>query len=180
MHVAWWQWLTRAALLALTVTAVGCSVQHTQEGATLDPSKRWVLLPVVNDSQTPRAGQRVEAMVATLLRRRGVDLAVYPPRPQRSGLPDFDDAGRYQRALEWARGQDFDYAVTGSVAEWRYKSGLDGEPAVGLTLRVVALPDERPVWQSSGARSGWGRSSLAGTGQRVAAQLLEQLRLSER
>ncbi|MNP78015.1 hypothetical protein D3C76_1755480 [compost metagenome] len=66
--------------------------------------------------------------------------------------------------------------LTGSVEEWQYKSGLDGEPAVGISLRVVEVSSGRVLWSKSGARAGWSRESLAGTAQQVIETLVSALR----
>ena len=46
-------------------------------------------------------------------------------------LPELDERRRAELALRWAKDKGFLYGVTGSVEEWRYRNGLDGEPAVG-------------------------------------------------
>ena len=77
----------------------------------------------------------------------------------------------------WARKQDFDYVITGSIEEWQYKNGLDGEPAVGISLQVVDPASNQTVWSNSVARSGWSRESLAGSAQKVLKKLVNKLRV---
>ena len=79
------------------------------------------------------------------------------------------------RHQQWLQQQGGDYLVTGSVEEWRYKSGLDGEPAVGLSLKITSLSDNRIVWSGSASRSGWPRESLSGTAQKVIQQLTDDI-----
>ena len=67
--------------------------------------------------------------------------------------------------------------MTGSVEEWQYKNGLDGEPAVGISLQIVEPASGRVLWSNSGARAGWSRESLAGTAQKVLRKLVSDLRL---
>ncbi|MCY1405315.1 hypothetical protein D9M71_205530 [compost metagenome] len=67
--------------------------------------------------------------------------------------------------------------VTGSVEEWQYKNGLDGEPAVGVSLQVLETSSGKLLWSRSGARAGWSRESLAGTAQTVLRDLVGNLRL---
>jgi len=83
------------------------------------------------------------------------------------------DAG--ERALAWARAAGVRYALTGSVTEWRYRVGVDGEPAVGLSLRVIDLADGRTVWSATGARSGWSREALSAVAQKLARDLVAPL-----
>jgi hypothetical protein len=167
-----------AALLAIC-TLEACTVREVQLGPPLDRASRWVLLPLRNQTETPQAGERAEAILSTLLRARGLaDLADFRSPSESAGeLPELDERRRTERALAWARKQGYLYAVGGSVEEWRYRNGLDGEPAVGLTLQVVELLSGRVVWSASGARAGWGRDTLAGTAQQVLKSLLGELKL---
>jgi hypothetical protein len=162
--------------MLLALVPVGCLVKQVNPGPKLDVHARWVLLPVQNHGETPQAGERMEAILGTLLRARcGVDLRTYPTPKEDNGLPELDDRRRYDAALAWARQEGFAYGVTGSVEEWRYRNGLDGEPAVGVTVQIVDLGTDRVVWSASGSRSGWGRDTVSGTAQKLLASLLESL-----
>lgn len=169
----------RGLVMLLAAALTSCGVQQTQQTSALDTDARWAMLPVANHSQTVQAGKRAGTVVATLLRSRGVDLADYErPAGSDSDLPELDERKRQQQARAWAREQGFDYGVTGSVAEWRYKSGLNGQPAVGLTLRVIDLNSGETIWSATGADTGWGRESLAGTGHELASELIAGLPLT--
>jgi len=80
-------------------------------------------------------------------------------------------------ALKWAREQGIRYALTGAVDEWRYKVGVDGEPAVGLALRIVDVQSGQVVWSSVGAKSGWSRDSLAGVAQKLMRAMFASARI---
>jgi hypothetical protein len=65
------------------------------------------------------------------------------------------------------------YALTGAVDEWRYKVGIDGEPAVGLTLQIINLTDgDRVVWSAAGSKSGWSREALSAVAQKLIKDML--------
>jgi polysaccharide biosynthesis protein PelC len=168
-----------AGCLAALVGSAGCMVREVQKGPALDMRSRWVLLPLRNQTETPQAGEKAEAILATLLRARGLqDIAGYTPPGEAAGvLPELDERRRAEGALKWAKERGFLYGVTGSVEEWRYRNGLDGEPAVGLSVQVVDLPSQRVVWSASGARAGWGRDTLAGTAQELLKALLKEMAL---
>ena len=70
------------------------------------------------------------------------------------------------------------FAVMGSVEEWRYKVGIDGEPAVGVSLIVVDLSTDRVVWSASGGKSGWSRQALSAVAQTLLTDIFASLRLS--
>jgi len=164
-------------LLPLLLLLTACSNQQVQEDVTLPKNVRWALLPMVNLSETPRAGERAQRLVETALRTRGLSPLLAPAPQRQEKLPLFDDRVRLDQALAWARRKRIRYGVSGSVEEWRYKSGLDGEPAVGLSLRVIEIPSGRVVWAASGARTGWGYANLSGTAAKVIDDLLNALHL---
>ena len=134
------------------------------------------LLPLINFSRAPQAGERSEQILLSVLAEEGLRPRMYPVVTQ-SEMPLLDDRERFNQALEWARQENLDYVVSGSVEEWQYKSGLDGEPAVGISLQVIEPNTGRVVWSNSGARAGWSRESLAGTAQKVLRKLVGDLTL---
>ena len=172
--------MTLQKQIALTLLVFGlwaCTVHHMQTSSPLPQKARWVVLPVVNLAEAPLAGEKVESLLDNALRLHGLkDLRrLSLSGPQADDLL-LNDQRRYELALESAR-QGAGFAVTGSVQEWRYKTGLDGEPAVGLTLQVVELPSGRILWTASGAKTGWGYANVSGTAQKLIAELLEGLTL---
>jgi len=43
-----------------------------------------------------------------------------------------------------------------------------------VTLRIVDLSDNKVLWSGAGGKSGWSRESLAGVGQKLIRDMLEQ------
>lgn len=171
----------RTTLLWLcTLLLAGCAstTSSTVGTETLDPQARWVLLPVVNSTETPQAGLSTEALVEHHLLGRGVaGLQRYPAKLSRDSLFEPTERKLSEEAQSWAREQGARYAITGSVEEWRYKVGLDGEPVVGVTLRIIDLGSGRVVWSASGARSGWSRDGLSAVAHQLIGGLLAGVRL---
>jgi polysaccharide biosynthesis protein PelC len=62
--------------------------------------------------------------------------------------------------------------VYGAVDEWRYKVGVDGEPAVGLVFQVKDLSNGQVVYSASGGKSGWSREALSAVAQKLTVELL--------
>ncbi|RMF17142.1 MAG: penicillin-binding protein activator LpoB [Gammaproteobacteria bacterium] len=163
----------------LSLLLGGCSVlRSAPETEPLDTRATWVMLPFANLAQAPQAGERIEAITAALLRAERLKVRDYPHPAEKSPLLMTNDQARFNTALAWARQQAAQYGVTGSVNEWRYKAGLDGEPAVGVTLRVIDIKRGEVLWTATGARSGWGREGLAMAAQTVLEDLLSDLPLS--
>ncbi len=169
------KWLMMALLTGL---AAACSTQRVEKSEVLSRQASWALLPIVNQSQTPQAGERVEALVETELRVLGLRPRHYPVTKEHNPLALLDEEGRFRNGLRWARKEGIQYGVTGSVQEWRYKSGLDGEPAAGISLRVIDVATGDILWAASGSRTGWGYESVSGTATKLVHKLLGAIRLS--
>jgi hypothetical protein len=115
-------------------------------------------------------------MVEHQLRRKGVSqLQHYPAALSRDSLFEPTERKVAEEAQQWARAQGARYALLGSVQEWRYKAGIDGEPAVGVSLQVLDLSSGQVVWSVSGAKSGWSRQALSAVAQGLLTELLDGL-----
>jgi PBP1b-binding outer membrane lipoprotein LpoB len=166
------------ALVPLALALSACSTIDVAPRAELDRSMRWVVLPLINHTETPGAGQRASAVVETVLRTRGIsDVQGAPVALSAETLFEAADAQAQlqDKALAWARASGARYAVGGTVTEWRYKVGVDGEPAVGLTLQVIDLATGRVVWSAAGGRTGWSREALSAVAQKLARDLTAAL-----
>jgi TolB-like protein len=161
------------------LSACATSIQSSSNPITLDPGVKWVLLPITNHTDTPQAGLAAESILEHQLRWRGIsNLQHYPAALTRDSLFEPTERKATDEAEKWARDQGARYALVGSVQEWRYKVGIDGEPAVGVALKVVDLLSGQVVWSASGAKSGWSRQALSAVAQAVLADMLATISLS--
>jgi TolB-like protein len=171
----------RTLLLAALASAVlaACAVtDYNHGGATLARDAKWALLPIANHTDVPQAGLRAEAIADGVLRSRGVaSLLHYPATLSPETLLDPAERNTQADAQKWAREAGVRYGLTGAVDEWRYKVGIDGEPAVGIALQVIDLESGAVVWSGVGARSGWSREALAAVAQKLIRELLDSARL---
>jgi TolB-like protein len=162
------------ALLALLAS---CSTLDVgSKPPVLANAGELVVLPIANYTETPDAGQRAESIAQSILHQKGFVVRSYPNEDGANSLIGSVDRAQTQ-ALTWAHTTGAQYALSGSVQEWRYKVGVDGEPVVSLTFNLVNLKTGAIVWSATGSRSGWSRSSVAGVGQTLIRQLLSPLAL---
>ncbi len=161
----------------------GCSVMQQNEHAVqLTDDSTFVVLPFRNLAQTPQAGQKTASLVSALLRTQGLKVIDSPQSLQSPALSSdllSDDEALIQDSINWARNSGAQYGVSGSVDEWRYKSGLDGEPAVGITLNIIELETGDVIWTTTGARTGWGREGVAMAARTLLSDLLSDLPVSQ-
>ncbi len=153
----------------------GCSTLHTTPKTTkLDTSAQWVLVPSINNTETPQAGARLDSITASLLRVNGVNqLSVYQSNTNNESLFDLADRRNQEQALNAVKSTGAKYAVAASVDEWRYKVGLDGEPAAGVTVNIIDLSTGQVVWSGTAAKTGWSREAVSAIAQKTVDQLLK-------
>ncbi|MDQ0139807.1 penicillin-binding protein activator LpoB [Cupriavidus necator] len=162
--------------LGAALWLAGCAVTDVGRAPALARGETIAVLPIVNYTETPQAGLRAEAIAESLLKTGGVaSLKRYPAALNPETLFEPAERGAVGKALEWARAEKARYALTGAVQEWRYKVGVDGEPAVGISLQLLDVNSGEVVWSATGSDSGWSRASLAGTAQKLLRRLLAPL-----
>ncbi|MBS0611176.1 MAG: penicillin-binding protein activator LpoB [Proteobacteria bacterium] len=151
-----------------------CSTLDQGRAPQLERQAGWVVLPFANHTETPLAGQRAEAIAQSLLAAQDVgQVRRAPVSSPQEGLFNAADAQRAEDALTWAREQKLRYALAGSVEEWRYKVGVDGEPAAGVTLQILDVATGDTLWSGSGGQSGWSREALSAVAQKLIRKLLQ-------
>ncbi len=155
----------RYVLIGLTLSSLGAcsSMAHMPQAVTLDPGASIVVLPTINNTETPLAGERMDDLANSLLPVLGLTSAVQTPAEDTSRLPDGSPHDRWhqEQALAWSKQQHVRYALAISLMEWRYKVGLDGEPAVGMNVSILDVDSGHILWSGSAARSGWGRQAVS-------------------
>ena len=165
-------------LMLAFVFLAGCSVMQSEQGSPIPKNAQFAVLPLVNLSQTPQAGDQAASVLTAILRAKGSqNVTLYLPDDRNPLL--YDSSERHREALQSARRDQAEYLFTGTVEEWRYKSGLDGEPAVGITLEIRRAEDNRVVWSGTSARTGWGREGLSVAAHRVLDKLADAMPLSD-
>lgn len=167
----WWfqSWMMAGLLLLLSA----CSTLDIGTPPAFEAGATWAVLPFANFTETPQAGLRAERIAESLLHSRlQAALKRYPAKLNSETLFEPAERQASEAALEWARAEKVRYALTGSVEEWRYKVGIDGEPAVGISLQVVDVVSSQVLWSATGAASGMSRQALSATAQKLIRRLL--------
>ena len=166
----------RALILLMWLGALaGCTVITTAKPPALAANATWVMLPIANYTDTPQAGLRAEAITESLMIASGRRVVRYPMELRADGAFEPADKKAPDAAMAWARKSDATYALVGAVDEWRYKVGIDGEPAVGVAFSVIELSTGKTIWSATGARTGWSREGLSAVAQKLIQRLLRDI-----
>ena len=179
---SWWRRATLSVCAFAVLGLSACAVTSTGSNATTAPlpaNEKWAMLPLLNRTETPLAGLRAESIVEPLLVQHGLtQLQIYPSSLAKDSMLAADDRAGVDAAKQWAQSQNIRYVVGGSVDEWRYKVGVDGEPAVGISLMVWDLQTGQVVWSGVGGKSGYSREALSAVAQKLINKLIDDLPLA--
>lgn len=167
--------------LALFISAcTGSIIQHSAPVA-INPAYKIAVIPFANNTETPLAGERAMSITAAELQSFGMrNLVVYQSQTQGKILfPGMNKIQSQKTLFAWARQSHARFVVTGSVNEWSYKVGLDGEPVVGLEMQLIDLVTERIIWTAVASKSGGSRVAVSTVAQQVIDSMLKGLSNSQ-
>ncbi len=160
-----------ALCAGLLLLAGGATHTRNTQDVRLSADATWLVLPLVNRTTTPQAGLAAQAIVEAVIAEHGVThRQAYQADDDEGVLFEASSRASREAMRQWAAGRG-DYVITGVVHEWRYKTGVDGEPAVGVMIEIRDATGN-VVYSGPGARAGGARQSLSETGQRVIDDLL--------
>lgn len=151
-----------------------CSTSYIAPSPKLNTGQTVFIMPMENQSSSPLANVRAEQLLASALAEQGINVKLYPKTAISELAVSLNPAARMAKAKKWLAEQAQGYVMSGSVQEWHYKNGLDGEPSVGITLTLSNLNGES-LWRGSASKSGWGRQALSAIGLNTIEALISQL-----
>ena len=137
---------------------------------------RILMPPFFNATNDDHAGRALTELTGSALVERGVPLyqteeVLLSAQGDTAPGPD----GRYQ---ELASTVGASHLLIGTVHEYRYKTDLDGDPAVGITIRLVDAKTGRTVWQGSSSTIGYAFASVTSASQKAVRRLVRRLPVS--
>ena len=141
---------------------------------TVPAHAAWGIMPFTNNTEVPQAGYRAMSMTMGLLEVKGIkNIHMYKSNDTCNQLIVCPNAvPSLEHVLTWARKQHLQFIMTGTVNEWIYKVGLDGEPVASLTLQLYEVPHGRMIWNAVGSKFGATRDGLGITGQKLIQEML--------
>lgn len=162
-------------VVALTLSS-GCATRvYDGDSTHFDGSEKVRLLmpPFYNATNDDHAGRALTELTGSALVERGIPLyqteeLILSTQGETAAGPD----GRYR---ELAQTVGATHLLIGTVHEYRYKTDLDGDPAVGITIRIVDARDGRTVWQGSSSNIGYAFASVTSASQRAVRRLVKRL-----
>ncbi len=153
-----------------TLFLSGCSAQLNKLETPLPSKQTYAITQFWNYTQTPMAGSRAASIVQGVYTAQGVPVVSLIQGSQNFQEPP-SRADFLNQQKKRAQAVDATYLITGEVQEWRYKTGIDGEPVVSYSVEIIHLKDNNVVFRGVGAKSGWGHKSIGVIAQEIAQEL---------
>lgn len=166
--------MKRLLALCLIAFTAGCATVVTNGGNTgTIRVERLLLPPFTNATDDEHASRALTEMTGSALVEAGLPLFQTEESLIRSAAdkaqgPD----GRY---AELARTVGATHLLIGTVHEYRYKTDLDGDPAVGITLRLIDASTGQTLWQGSSGNVGYAFASVTSASQKAVRALMRDL-----
>ncbi len=165
-----------ACLMAGCATVVYDGEPHDAPEIGDHDTVRVLMPPFFNATNDDHAGRALTELTGSALIERGVPLYqteefLISSQAETAAGPD----GRYQ---ELAGTVGATHLLVGTVHEYRYKTDLDGDPAVGVTIRLVEARTGRTVWQGSSSNIGYAFASVTSASQKAVRRLVRRMPIS--
>jgi hypothetical protein len=148
-----------------------CSSMINRQNLELPLDKKYAIASFWNYTETPMAGLRASTIVEAVLAKKGLYL-----NSLIEGAEEIENLKSkkafFKSKKEEARLLGAEYLIMGNVQEWRYKTGIDGEPVVSFSISVIDLKMDKVVFNGVGAKSAWGHKSIGVVAQEIAQELI--------
>jgi len=152
------------AILALFLGA--CSTIEVTTGSSLpdtNSTKSITVFSLDNYTDTPQAGKRVSNLIEGILHAKGYTVIQSIDLGEKT----------LKEQVQIAKNNGSDYFLNGGVTEWRYKTGIDGEPAVSIQCKMIKVSSSEVAWSATASSNDWGNSSLGTTAQQMLENVFE-------
>ncbi len=167
-----------AIAASLGLAACKSGVQHG--GVTqVDSAQVKIFMPAFsNATDDEHAGRALTEITASVLLKQGLPFVQKEPvlvksRGEKASGPD----GLF---AETAKQIAATHLLVGTLHEYRYKTDLDGDPVVGVSMRLIDAQSDETLWQGSSSKVHVFFASLTSTAQAVVERLVEKMPLPSR
>jgi len=157
--------MKKLSAIVLVLVLSACSSLELSTSMPLpDKSKRITIFALENYTDTPQAGKRASNLIEGVLLSQEFILVNAVALKTKS----------LSEKLRIASENGSDYMLTGGVSEWRYKTGIDGEPAISLQCKIIDVESANVVWSKTASSNDWGNASIGTTAQAMMTAMFAQ------
>jgi len=163
--------MLKKIILVFIIIFSGCSSIVNKNEVTVPKNQKYAISSFWNYTETPMAGLRASSIIEGVISQKNI--TIYSLIGGTDEMENIKSKELFIKQKESeAKKMGASYLITGDVQEWRYKTGIDGEPVVSYTLKIIDLNSNQTVFSGVGAKSGWGHKSIGVVAQEIAKELL--------
>ncbi|SFV53838.1 Extracellular Matrix protein PelC [hydrothermal vent metagenome] len=156
-------------LLFIIIFMSGCGgvdISSSSSISVVDRSEKIAIYAMSNYTDTPRAGMRAANIAEGILLSNGYQVVDRIDSNSRKLTLDEKLSDASQRGIR--------YIFVGGVSEWRYKTGIDGEPAISLQFKIIDTSTKAVKWSAVASDSSWGNDSIGTVAQELIASMIKK------
>jgi hypothetical protein len=160
--------MRRRYLLLIVFIISGCSrdnISSNRSIAIVDKSKKISIYAMDNYTDTPRAGMRAANIAEGVLLSKGYQVD--------SIVNSDNHKSTLEEKLSNAQKRGSRYIFIGGISEWRYKTGIDGEPAISLHFKIIDVASREVKWSAVASDSSWGNDSIGTVAQELITDMIK-------
>ncbi len=129
------------------------------------------VIPLINNSETPMSGFKAKNIIENELFVKKINVYTTDFNLEN----DYFTESQLKEIISSFKTKNIDYLIYGYVNEWRYRSGIDSEPAVSLTLNLYDLKNDKVIWSASGSLTRSSYQSVGTVSQKLIKKLLSSI-----
>ncbi len=154
--------LKKSLIISSIFLYSGCStITNYSQSNHLPRDGAITVLPFKNDTDTPLAGEKAKNIMEGILVSKNCSVQI-------SSIKKTDKQTNNKYNIKTK------YYLQGNINEWRYKTGLDAEPAIALNFNIIETRSGKVVYSAVGAKNGWGQESVGSIAQKLMLELTQQ------
>jgi len=156
-------------LLFIIIFIGGCgglNISSNRSISVVSKSDKIAIYAMSNYTDTPRAGMRATNIAEGILLANGYQIV--------SRLSSDNRKLTLDEKLSDASKRGIRYIFVGGVSEWRYKTGIDGEPAISLQFKIIDTTTKVVKWSAIASDSSWGNDSIGIVAQELITAMIKK------
>ncbi|MCX7641639.1 MAG: DUF4136 domain-containing protein [Elusimicrobiales bacterium] len=159
--------MKKIIFITIIISITSCtSFKNLSKIPKIDKASNFAVLTFINNSETPSSGLKIKNIIENELFTKGYNIVFLNSDSETDNITEQEIYNKIEEMKSKAR-----YFVFGYVNEWRYKSGIDFEPAVSITLNIYDSKDNSIIWSG---RISQNASSYSSTSQ-IASKAVKKL-----
>ena len=161
--------MKKILLSILFLVFIGCSsdVYNVEKTTPISKKETMSVIPFANFTQTQLAGYKVAGIVEGVFKSKGFNIS--------KSLWNFPEEDYTLNEIKnIINHTNSNYIVTGYVNEYRYKTGIDGEPAVSITIKIYDNNKHKYIYTATISKIGNTYDSLSLITQNAINKILDE------